>query len=89
MRYVSSIAPPLVRDIGGHKPSAVNRINPAPRHHEYKHPIDTEHLPRPAAYPEERRKAQRRITNQPVLMDRRSGLERRRYNLFRHIDEEA
>lgn len=89
MRYVSSIAPPLGAEFGERKLRAVNRVKPAPQHYEHEHPVDTEHLPRPTIYAEERRKAQRRITNQPVLMDRRSGLERRRYNLFRHIDEKA
>lgn len=88
MRYISSIVPPLTNS-GERKVKAVHRVKPAPRQHDHEHPVDTEHLPRPAAYLEERRKAQRRITNQRVLMDRRSGLERRRYKLLQHIDEEA
>lgn len=88
MRYVSSIVPPFTA-IGERKVKTVQRIKPVPREHDHEHPVDTEHLPRPATYLEERRKAQRRITNQPVLMDRRSGLERRRYNSLWHIDEEA
>ncbi|MDD2700582.1 MAG: hypothetical protein PHH36_05025 [Sideroxydans sp.] len=47
------------------------------------------HLPQ-----EDRRKACRRIHNQKVLIELRSGLDRRRHNLFEvgtsdHIDEEA
>jgi hypothetical protein len=85
MRYVSSIVPPLT-ETGEHKVKAVQRIKPVPRQHGREQPVDTEHLPRPAVYLEERRKAQRRITKQSVLMDRRSGLERRRYNSLGHID---
>ena len=89
MRYVSSIAPPPVIEIGGRKVKAVNRVSQPPRPHGHDHPVEPDQQPRPAPYPEERRKAQRRITNEPVLMDRRSGYERRRYDLFRHIDEEV
>lgn len=89
MRYVSSISPPPVTEIGGRKVKAVSRINQPPRPHEHERPLEPDKQVTPPSYPEERRKAQRRITNQPVLMDRRSGLERRRYTLFRHINEEA
>lgn len=42
----------------------------------------------------DRRKAARRVRHQPVLVDLRSGLDRRRYNrregdIVEHIDEEA
>lgn len=90
MRYVSSISPPVVTEIGGRKiVRAVGRSNALKRTHAREQPVEMERHPEPASYPEERRMAQRRITNEPVLMDRRSGLERRRYNLFHHIDEEA
>lgn len=89
MRFVPSISPPPLI-VGERKVNAIKRINqpPRPRDHD-EQPLDAEHLPQPAPYPEERRKAQRRITNEPVMIDQRSGLERRRFNLFHHIDEEA
>lgn len=88
MRYISSISPPPVTEIGGRKVGAVGRVNAPKQTHAHEQPVEPEQ-PKTAPYSEERRIAQRRITNQPVLMDRRSGFERRRYNLFRHIDEEA
>lgn len=88
MRYVSSISPPLVTEVGGRRVRAVSRVRPAPRQHGNEHPVDTEHFPRPALYLDERRHGQRRVMNKPVMIDRRSGMERRRY-LYRHIDVEV
>ena len=89
MRYVSSISPQPMVEIGERKVRAVHRVNQPPRPQGHDRPVEQYKQYKPAPYPEERRKVRRRITNEPVLMDRRSGYERRRYDLFRHIDEEA
>ena len=89
MRYVSNISPQPLIEIGERKVPAVHRVNQPPRPHAHDQPVESTKQYKPAPYPGERRKAQRRITNEPVLMDQRSGIERRRYYLFRHIDEEV
>ncbi|MBI1174028.1 MAG: hypothetical protein GC139_02040 [Sideroxydans sp.] len=88
MRYVPGISALPVTEIGGRKVKAVSRVSAPTPPQAHEQPVEAV-PPRTVPASEERRVAQRRITNQPVLMDRRSGLERRRYNLFRHIDEEA
>ena len=89
MRYVSNISSQPLIKVGENKVRAVHRVSQPPRPHGHDHPVEPDKQYKPAPYPQERRKSQRRITNEPVLMDRRSGFERRRYNLFRHIDEEV
>jgi len=100
MQFVPSIphatAAPATRAVKGL--TGVQAVQPA-------HPREPESAPlqyevAPAPYPqerlpvEERRKACRRIHNQKVLIELRSGLDRRRHNLLAggtadHIDEKA
>lgn len=102
MRFVPTInppdAPPTSRAVKGL--AAVHAVKPI---HEEVEPTsvtlsiearerqgsEEQHLPQ-----EDRRKACRRIHNQKVLIELRSGLDRRRHNLMEggtpdHIDEEA
>ncbi len=100
MQFVPSIPPattsPATRPVK--ELTGVQAVKPV-------HPREPESAPLrhevvPAAYPqgslpaEDRRKACRRIRNQKVLIELRSGLDRRQHNLMEggvadHIDEKA
>ena len=108
MRYVPSIqsttASPTNRQVN--RPSAAQAVKPIfPReqpvlphvephaaHQEPAHPVEPQQHRRLAF--EDRRKACRRVSHLPVLVELRSGIDRRRHNLregdiTEHIDESA
>lgn len=100
MQFVPSIPPattsPATRPVK--EPTGVAAVKPVhPREPE---PAPLRHEVEPALYPkkdlpdDERRQACRRIHHQKVLIELRSGLDRRHHNLMEggtadHIDEEA
>lgn len=107
MRYVSSLPPvptsPNTRQVAGL--SRVNAVKPVPTGEEAV-PSIQQQAPRQMPMPpvkqqyqraepfEDRRKICRRVSRQPVLVELRSGIERRKQrtragDLIDHIDEEA
>jgi hypothetical protein len=110
MRYVPSLPPPTLTGIGTREVRGVMRTRPIRPTRIRDHPevvvdLGEMHEPLPEAvpvpavehrtiHPEERRVVCRRVSHQPVLLDLRSGIDRRRHNLrgtdlTEHIDEEA
>lgn len=109
MRYVPSLPPPTLTGLGSREVRGVMRVRPIRPTRIRSHPeaavdLGEPHEPRPAAapppvehrtiHPEERRVFCRRIAHRPVLLDLRTGLDRRRHHLrgtdlTEHIDEEA
>jgi hypothetical protein len=106
MRYTPSIPPlatsPNTRQVGGL--SRIHAVKPVPAadqavpHVENQAlrqvPIPLEQQYQRAESFEDRRKVCRRVSHQPVLVELRSGLDRRRHNLregdlVEHIDETA
>lgn len=103
MQNVPSIPPPTYTGLGGREVKGLTdahavkpvqeRGQPSPdKQHEHRH--EAEHHEHPEVQQEDRRKYCRRVSHQPVLVELRSGIERRRHNLFvggivEHIDEEA
>lgn len=101
MRYVNNL-PPVYVGLGGRQVKGVvhaREVRPVERHddavqeaaqqeqHDHQQHAANDQL-------QDRRKACRRTAHQPVLVELRSGLERRHHNLFPgdvadHIDEEA
>ncbi|BBI98494.1 hypothetical protein FGKAn22_01870 [Ferrigenium kumadai] len=110
MRYVPSQPPPTLTGIGTREVRGAMRTRPVRPVRIRDHPevvvdLGERHEPLPAAapvstvehrtiHPEERRVLCRRVSHQPVLLDLRTGPDRRRHNLrgtdiTEHIDEEA
>ncbi|MDZ4203134.1 MAG: hypothetical protein U1C96_13425 [Gallionella sp.] len=104
MRFVSSI-PPVAGFIEGREVKRISRIRAVTPvasgelsalvvehpHQAYVAPVKREDR---RYVMEERRKACRRVSHQPVLVELRSGIDRRHHNLREgdivdHIDEEA
>jgi len=69
-------------------------LNVVLRQH-YQHPLhEVVHAPEQRLFSEDRRKVCRRVKHQAVIIELRSGIDRRRHNLrgsdqHDHIDEEA
>lgn len=104
MRYVTSIPPattsPNTRYVTGLSAAhAVQPVHPHEQpvvtqvtHHEHAYRAEAQH--RPHVPLEDRRKACRRVSHQAVLIELRSGIDRRHNNLLQgdvaeHIDIEA
>lgn len=107
MRYVPGISPtmtsPNTRQVTGL--SATHAVKPVHPHEQIVPVIEHHAVHREAAQPaeqqlrrdvnaEERRKVCRRVNHQPVLVEFRSGVDRRRHNLragdvVEHIDEKV
>jgi len=103
MRYVNSISPvpasPNTRQVKGlsaaHSLTPVHPHTKPPAyedHHENEHQVGSQAPPNVPV--EDRRKACRRVSHQPVLIELRSGVDRRHHNLregdvAEHIDIEA
>jgi hypothetical protein len=105
MRYVPSISPattsPDTRPVRGLSATyAVKPVHPREKivpviehhavHREAAQPVE----PQRDVLAEERRKVCRRVSHQPVLVEFRSGVDRRRHNfragdVVEHIDEQA
>lgn len=106
MRYVSSI-PPATVDVGGREVKklagarAVKPVQPhasdvrvVMQHKQHEPPRKVEQHEWHEVRQEERRHVCRRVSHQPVLLELRSGVERRRHNLregdiVEHIDEKV
>ncbi|OIR17331.1 hypothetical protein GALL_23560 [mine drainage metagenome] len=107
MRYVPSLPPvttsPYTRQVKGLSAAqAVKPVYPREQPESYVAPQATHQAaagvqqqpPRRVQPFEDRRKACRRVSHQPVLVELRSGIDRRRHNLregdmVEHIDEQA
>ncbi len=102
MRNVSSVTSTYtsmgeraVNGLGGvHAVKPVQARGPAPAAEQEQHHHNAVSRERHDMFQEERRKAVRRVSRQPVLVELRSGLDRRRRSLregdiVEHIDEEA
>lgn len=110
MRYVPSLPPPTLTGLGTREVRGVTRTRPIRPTRVRSHPEEYVDLgpvrePHPEAppvppvehrvvHPEERRIACRRVAHRPVLLDLRSGPDRRHHKLrssdpTEHIDEEV
>lgn len=100
MQFVPSIPPATtspatrpVKELTGVE--VVKPVHPRePESARLKHEVESAPYPQKGLPDEERRKACRRIHNQKVLIELRSGLDRRRHNLLAggiadHIDEKV